>query len=192
MLYLTLAFSDSTKQNKKAIALSSQAFDKLLREIDYQRRMKITLAQQLNTAFVPEYQDQLRQAISHTEIKLDRAIVQLVESVTAPVEDSEVIKLETPSTNSDETEAKIASPELAAMKLQYEERIAALEQALTKAAPPQTSSKSQAQLGINEQLRQGNLQLAKQLSQKVCFPVAIARCSEFVSTLLVGLRKLVP
>lgn len=68
-----------------------------------------------------------------------------MESVTAPVEDSEVIKLETPSTNSDETEAKIASSELAAMKLQYEERIAALEQALTKAAPPQTSSESQAQ-----------------------------------------------
>ncbi|MEG4850484.1 hypothetical protein QUB10_06170 [Microcoleus sp. B5-D4] len=108
--------------------------------------MKITLAQQLNTTFVLEYQDKLRQDISHTEIKLDRAIVQLVESVTAPVEDSEVIKLETPSTNSDETEAKIASPELATMKLQYEERIAALEQALTKAAPPQTSSESQAQL----------------------------------------------
>jgi len=78
------------------------------------------------------------------------------------------------------------------MKLQYEERIAALEQALTKAAPPQTSSESQAQLGINEQLRQGNLQLAKQLSQKVCRGAAIARCSEFVSTRLVGLRKLVP
>jgi hypothetical protein len=154
--------------------------------------MKITLAQQLNTAFVPEYQDKLRQDISHTEIKLDRAIVQLVESVTASVEDSEVIKLETPSTNSDETEAKIASPELAAMKLQYEERIAALEQALTKAAPPQTSSESQAQLGINEQLRQGNLQLAKQLSQKVCRATAIAPCLEFVSTPPVVLPKLVP
>jgi hypothetical protein len=60
--------------------------------------MKITLAQQLNTAFVPEYQDKLRQDISHTEIKLDRAIVQLVESVTASVEDSYQVRVITYNT----------------------------------------------------------------------------------------------